>query len=56
MIIVRVVIPWYLTFRYIDRPLLLDGYKFDLRLYVLILSVNPLKIYIYTNGLVRLCT
>ena len=42
--------------RYIPRPLLIDGYKFDLRLYVLIRSIDPLYMYIYNNGLVRLCT
>ena len=36
--------------------MLLDGFKFDVRLYVLILSVDPLKIYLYNDGLVRLCT
>ena len=41
---------------YIDNPLLLDGFKFDLRIYVALLSVNPLRIYIYEEGLVRLAT
>ena len=41
---------------YIDNPLLLDGYKFDLRIYVALMSVNPLRIYIYEEGLVRLAT
>mmetsp|Transcript_48038 Transcript_48038/g.88471 ORF Transcript_48038/g.88471 Transcript_48038/m.88471 type:complete len:988 (+) Transcript_48038:177-3140(+) len=42
--------------RYIERPLLLDGYKFDLRLYVVITSYDPLKIYLFNEGLVRLAT
>jgi len=41
---------------YIDNPLLLDGYKFDLRIYVAMTSINPLRIYIYEDGLVRFAT
>ena len=42
--------------RYLDRPLLLDNYKFDLRVYVLIGSLDPLRIYLYHDGLARLAT
>ena len=42
--------------KYISNPLLIDGYKFDLRIYVLLLSVSPLKIYIYNQGLTRFAT
>ena len=36
--------------RYLKNPLLLNGYKFDLRIYVLVTSVNPLEIFIYKEG------
>lgn len=38
------------------NPLLLDGYKFDLRIYVLVTSFNPLEAFIYKRGFVRLAT
>jgi tubulin polyglutamylase TTLL5 len=41
---------------YLDKPLLFKGFKFDLRIYVVITSFYPLKIYVYREGLVRLAT
>ncbi|KAJ8934225.1 hypothetical protein NQ314_013503 [Rhamnusium bicolor] len=41
---------------YITKPFLIDGYKFDLRVYTLITSCDPMRIYIYKEGLVRFAT
>lgn len=41
---------------YIAHPHLLNGFKYDLRLYVFITSYEPLTIYLYQEGLVRFAT
>ena len=46
-------LPQYLISRYIDKPHLLNNKKYDLRIYVLITSFTPLRVYLYNNGLVR---
>eukprot|EP00817_Percolomonadidae_sp_ATCC50343_P006712 CAMPEP_0117428350 /NCGR_PEP_ID=MMETSP0758-20121206/8085_1 /TAXON_ID=63605 /ORGANISM="Percolomonas cosmopolitus, Strain AE-1 (ATCC 50343)" /LENGTH=589 /DNA_ID=CAMNT_0005214673 /DNA_START=189 /DNA_END=1954 /DNA_ORIENTATION=+ len=46
----------YVIQEYLPKPYLVDGYKFDLRIYILIVSLSPLKIYIFKDGLVRMCT
>lgn len=46
----------YLASKYVSKPHLLRGHKYDLRLYVLVTSFDPLRIYVFQEGLVRLAT
>ena len=43
----------YLVQEYLFNPHLLNGLKYDLRVYVLVSSYNPLRVYIYKDGLTR---
>ena len=46
----------YLISKYISNPHLINNKKYDLRIYVLITSFSPLKVFLHENGLVRFAT
>ena len=46
----------YLAAKYICKPHLINDLKYDLRVYVLVTSFEPLRIYVYNDGLVRFAT
>ncbi|KAJ8352745.1 hypothetical protein SKAU_G00242210 [Synaphobranchus kaupii] len=39
--------------KYLHKPYLISGNKFDLRIYVYVSCYDPLRVYIFTDGLVR---
>lgn len=46
----------YVVQEYLKTPYLVDNLKFDFRIYVLVKSINPLKIFLYREGLTRFAT
>lgn len=46
----------YIVQKYVDKPLLIDNLKFDMRIYVLVTGCDPLRIFIHEEGLGRFAT
>ena len=46
----------YIATHYVYNPHLINGKKYDLRLYLLVTGYTPLKIYLFDNGLARFCS
>jgi len=46
----------YLVSKYVSKPHTLKGFKYDLRIYVLVTCFDPLRVYLFDEGLVRLAT
>jgi hypothetical protein len=46
----------YIVQQYITQPHLIDDFKYDLRLYVFLYGVQPLRIYMHQMAFARFCT
>ena len=42
--------------RYVEKPYLIRGLKFDLRLYVLVVGIDPPEVFLSRIGMARFCT
>lgn len=41
---------------YIEKPLLVDKKKFDMRFYVMLKGIDEIEIYLCKEGMARFCT
>lgn len=46
----------YVVQEYLDKPHLIDDLKYDLRIYVLVYGLSPLRVYIHEQGIARFAT
>ena len=46
----------YVVQQYLDRPHLVEGLKYDLRIYVMLYGISPLRIYLHKMAFARFCT
>ena len=46
----------YVCQDYVSNPCLVNGLKFDLRIYASLISLDPVKVYVCKEGLARFCT
>jgi len=42
--------------KYLNNPHVIENLKYDLRLYVLLAGVDPMRIFLYNDGLARFAT
>jgi tubulin polyglutamylase TTLL4 len=45
-----------LVSEYISNPHLINNFKYDLRIYIVVTSFDPLRIYMFQEGLTRFAT